>query len=241
MNEMQKPFDNLKVRQAINYAINKEALCKVAFAGYAVPALGPVPLGSRLCGQVRSLALRSREGARPIERSRVPERLREHFVVCLQQHHLGKGNSVRPAAIGQVGIKVQVRALETGENVEKVLGAQDPKTAPVRMYYVGWSSSTGEADWALRPLLASESWPPKLFNVGYYKNDQVDADIQNALATTERAKKTQLYNDAQKRIWDDAAWAFLVTENLVYARSKNLTGIYVMPDASFEFSEISMK
>src|SRR3546814_8608307 len=37
-NVQHKPFDNVKVRQAINYAINREALAKVAFAGYAFPA-----------------------------------------------------------------------------------------------------------------------------------------------------------------------------------------------------------
>ena len=37
MNMLQKPFDDLRVRQAINYAINKEALAKVAFSGYAFP------------------------------------------------------------------------------------------------------------------------------------------------------------------------------------------------------------
>ncbi len=35
MNVTQKPFDNQKVREAINYAINRQALVKVAFAGYA--------------------------------------------------------------------------------------------------------------------------------------------------------------------------------------------------------------
>ncbi len=40
MNTQQKPFDNPKVRQAIAYAINKQALAKVAFSGYAVPADG---------------------------------------------------------------------------------------------------------------------------------------------------------------------------------------------------------
>ena len=35
MNVTQKPFDNPKVREAINYAINRRALVKVAFAGYA--------------------------------------------------------------------------------------------------------------------------------------------------------------------------------------------------------------
>jgi len=40
LNVTQKPFDNVKVREAINYAINKDALIKVAFAGYAVPSEG---------------------------------------------------------------------------------------------------------------------------------------------------------------------------------------------------------
>jgi len=59
--------------------------------------------------------------------------------------------------------------------------------------------------------------------------------------TTDRAEKTKLYTDAQQRIWKDAPWAFLVTEQLLSARSKNLTGLYVMPDASFNFDEIELK
>ena len=43
MNVLQKPYDNPKVRQAIAYAINKEALAKVAFGGFAQPAAGFVP------------------------------------------------------------------------------------------------------------------------------------------------------------------------------------------------------
>src|SRR5512135_1740206 len=45
MNMLQKPFDNPKVRQAIAYAINKDALAKVAFNGYATPADGVAPQG----------------------------------------------------------------------------------------------------------------------------------------------------------------------------------------------------
>lgn len=43
MNVTQKPFDNPKVREALNYAINRQALVKVAFAGYATPATGVLP------------------------------------------------------------------------------------------------------------------------------------------------------------------------------------------------------
>ena len=72
-------------------------------------------------------------------------------------------------------------------------------------------------------------------------SDNVDADLQKALATTDRNEKAALYADAQKRIWADAPWIFLVTEKVVYARSKRLSGAYVMPDGSFNFDEIAIK
>jgi glutathione transport system substrate-binding protein len=140
----------------------------------------------------------------------------------------------------QIGIKTKITLLEAGQRVEKVESWQDPATAPVRLYYVGWSSSTGEADWALRPLLFSESWPPKLFNTAYYKSDKVDADIKGALATSDGAQKAKFYKDAQETIWQDAPWAPLVTERLLSARNKKLTGVYVMPDASFEFEQVDL-
>ena len=144
--------------------------------------------------------------------------------------------------LAQVGVKASVEALEAGQRVQRVESAPDPKTAPVRMLYIGWSSSTGEADWAISPLLGgTASFPPKLFNTAYYNNDQVNDDLQKALATTDRNEKAKLYTDAQKRIWADAPWIFLVTEKVVYARSKRLSGAYVMPDGSFSFDEIAIK
>ncbi len=90
----------------------------------------------------------------------------------------------------------------------------------MRLYYVGWSSSTGEADWALRPLLALGSMPPKLLNTAYYKNDQVDADIAGALRTTDRRREgASSTKDAQERIWKDAPWASWCTEKVLFARS----------------------
>ncbi|MCZ3141013.1 hypothetical protein NYZ10_19535, partial [Acinetobacter baumannii] len=80
-----------------------------------------------------------------------------------------------------------------------------------------------------------------LLNTAYYKNEQVDADIAGALRTTDRNEKARLYKDAQQRIWKDAPWAFLVTEQVLYARSKRLSGAYVMPDGSFEFENIDIK
>ena len=141
----------------------------------------------------------------------------------------------------QIGIRTKITLLEAGQRVEKVESWQDPATAPVRLYYVGWSTSTGEADWALRPLLYGESWPPRLFNTAYYKNPKVDADIKGAQLTTDSAEKAKLYKDAQETIWKDAPWAPLVVEKLLSAHSKKLSGVYVIPDASFNFTEVDLK
>ncbi|HSW19003.1 MAG TPA: glutathione ABC transporter substrate-binding protein GsiB [Ramlibacter sp.] len=241
MNTQQKPFDNPKVREAINYAINKEALAKVAFAGYAIPAEGVLPQGVEYAVKLGPWPYDPAKARALLKEAGYPNGF-ESILWSAYNHTTGqKVIAFLQQQLGQVGIKVQVQALEAGQRVEKVESAQDAATAPVRMYYVGWSSSTGEADWAMRPLLASESMPPKLFNTAYYKNPAVDEDIKKALITTNAAEKTKLYTDAQQRIWKDAPWAFLVTEKLLSAHSKTLSGVYVMPDASFNFDEIELK
>jgi glutathione transport system substrate-binding protein len=242
MNTLQKPFDNPKVREALNYAINKEALVKVAFAGYAVPSEGVVPPGvdyaTPKLGPWKYDPAKAREllkeagypnGFETILWSGYNHTTAQKIIQFVQQQ------------LGQVGVKASVEALEAGQRVQRIESAPDPKTAPVRMLYIGWSSSTGEADWAISPLLSGGSFPPKLFNTAYYKNDNVDEDLQKALATTDRSEKSKLYEDAQKRIWADAPWIFLVTEKVVYARSKRLSGAYVMPDGSFSFDDIAIK
>jgi len=240
-NTQVKPFNDPKVRQAINYAINKEALTKVAFSGYAIPAEGVLPKG---------VAFNTKLGPWPYDPAKAKALLKEAgypdgFETTLwSAYNYSTAQKVIQFVqqqLAQVGVKVQVRALEAGQRVELVENAPDPATAPVRMYYVGWSSSTGEADWAMRPLLASESMPPRAFNTAYYKNPQVDGDIAKALTVTDDAQKAKLYGDAQKRIWDDAPWAFLVTEQLLSVHNKKLSGFYVIPDGSFNFDDVELK
>jgi len=241
MNTLQKPFDNVKVREAINYAINKEALAKVAFGGYAIPAEGVVPSGIEFAAKLGPWPYDPAKARQLLKEAGYPNGFETQLWSAYNYTTAQKVIQFLQQQLAQVGIKASVLALETGQRVEKVESAPDPATAPVRLYYVGWSASTGEADWALRPLLASESFPPKLFNTAYYKNPKVDAAIAKALTTTDEKQKAQLYADAQKQIWADAPWAFLVTEKLLSANSKNLTGFYVMPDASFNFTEVDLK
>lgn len=241
MNTTRKPFDNLKVRQAINYAINKEALSKVAFSGYAFPAQGVVPQGVEFAVKMNPWPYDPAKARQLLKEAGYPSGFETELWSAYNHTTAQKVIQFLQQQLAQVGIKAKVTALESGQRVEKVESVQKPEDAGVRLYYIGWSSSTGEADWAMRPMLATESQPPKMINTAYYSNPKVDEALSQALATTDPKEKGELYKAAQEQVWADAPWAFLVTEKVLYARGKNLSGVYVMPDGSFNFEEISLK
>jgi len=241
MNTQQKPFDNPKVRQAIAYAINKDALAKVAFNGYATPAEGVAPQGVEFAVKIGTWPYDVAKAKQLMAEAGYPNGFETELWSAYNHSTAQKVTQFLQQQLQQIGIRTKITLLEAGQRVEKVESWPDPATAPVRLYYVGWSTSTGEADWALRPLLYGESWPPKLFNTAYYKNPKFDADIKNAQLTIDNAEKARLYKDAQQTAWNDAPWAPLVVEKLLSAHNKKLSGVYVIPDASFNFTEIDLK
>ncbi|MGV1830941.1 glutathione ABC transporter substrate-binding protein GsiB [Agrobacterium vitis] len=240
-NMLQKPFDDLRVRQAINYAINKEALAKVAFSGFAKPAEGVVPEGVLYAHKIAPWPYDPAKARALLKEAGYPNGFESTLWSAYTTTTAQKAIQFLQQQLQQVGIKVTLQALEPGQRVEWVQTAPDPKTAKVRMYYAGWSSSTGEADWALRPLLATEAWPPKLSNTAYYSNPVVDDLIAKAMKTTKDDEKKIFYANAQEQIMKDLPWAPLVTENNVSAAATKLEGVYVMPDGNIDSSDIALK
>ncbi len=240
-NVLQKPYDNPKVREAIGYAVNKEALAKVAFGGYAFPAQGVVPQGVKFAEKMAPVPYDPKKARELLKEAGYPDGFESVLWSGYNNTTSQKVIQFVQQQLAQVGIKLQVQALEVGQRTEWVDAWPDPKTAKVRMYYIGWSSSTGEADWALRPLFASEAWAPKLNNVSFYKNDEVDAAIAKALVTVDDNEKAALYKAAQEQIRKDLPRLPLVTELNVSAHAKRLSGVHVMPDGNINVDEISVR
>ncbi len=240
-NMLQKPFDNLKVREAIGYAINKEALAKVAFNGYAFPAQGFVPQGVEYAVKMQPIPYNVAKARELLKEAGFPNGFETTLWSGYNNTTSQKVIQFLQQQLQQVGIKVSVEALEPGKRVELVDAWPDPKTAKARLYYIGWSSSTGEADWALRPLFSTESWSPKLANYAFYSNPVVDDSIAKALLTTDGGERAALYKTAQEQIAKDLPRIPLVTEEVLYAHSKRLSGVYVMPDGNINSDEISLK
>jgi glutathione transport system substrate-binding protein len=232
LNTHKKPFDDVRVRQALNYAVDRNAYCKVVLNGFCDPADSPMP---------PKLKFYAKQGVWPYDPAKAKALLAEAGYPDGFETVLWSGNNTTAIRatqflqqqLAQIGVKAQVTPLESGVLSDKVWGVQTPEDATVQMYYGGWSSSTGDADWALRPLLWGKGFPPKLFNVAYYSNPEVDAALEAAVATADEGKRAEAYARAQTLIWQDAPWISLGVDHVLSARSKELSGVYVLPDRAY--------
>ncbi len=230
LNTMRKPFSDIRVRQALNYAVDKKAFLKVVFNGYGVPLEAPLP--SNLPG------FSKQDTSYDYDPAKAKALLAEAGYPNGFEAPLWGGNSTitqrgmqfLQQQFAAVGVKVSVEGLESGVSAAKVWNVKTPEDATTLMYYTAWSASTGDADWGLRPLFSSKAYPPTLFNVAYYHNAEVDKAIADGLTTADTAKRMADYKDAQAQIWKDAPWVFLVSDDNIAAKSKKLSGIYVLPD-----------
>jgi glutathione transport system substrate-binding protein len=241
MNQTKKPFDNPKVREALNYAINKQALAKVAYNGYAEPLSAVVPPGVEYSVKTGPWPYDVAKAKQLLKEAGYPNGFETELWSIYNNTTATKVIQFLQQQLAQVGVKAQIRSLEAGQRVQLVEAVQKPEESTSKMVYAGWSASTGEADWALRPLLGSGAWPPRGVNYGYYKSEVVDKALADALASNDKAKKAEYYKTAQEQVWADRPWLFLFSEKLVYARAKGLTGAYVMPDGSMNFDDVDLK
>ena len=229
MNVNRKPFNDPRVRRALNYAVDKEAFVRVVFNGAAQPLNSAEPPKITFYAPQTPYAYDTKKAKQLLAAAGY----RNGFEATLW----AANDSLTISAmqflqqqLGMVGVKLLVEPLEEGVLVSRIFGTKLPQESRLDMYYGRWSSSTGDADWALRPLFATDSAPPHLYNVGYYSNPDVDKDLQGGLETADPSKRAKFYADAQARIWKDAPWIFLAVPNNLAGQQNTLHDAYLLPD-----------
>lgn len=230
MNTQKTPYTDVKVRQAMNYAIDKEAFIKICYNGLGTPA-------TSMMG--KQTQFYKGNDPYPYDPEKAKELLKEAglengFTTLFMYRNSSTNQKVAEflkQQLEQVGITVELKAMESAVLNQTVQDCDKPGSeADVELYYSGWSSSTGDADWGLRPMLAKESEPPMSYNISYYENDEVDQLLKDALATADTDKRAEDYAKIQDTIWEDCpcVWLFHLYNTL--GTSKKVAGIKMFPD-----------
>ena len=209
MNAKEGPFANVRVRQAANYAINKEAIVNDVLEGTAEVAAGPTPpafawaynpdLEPYPYDPDRARALLAEAGAEGAELT---------FYVTE-----GGSGMLDPVAMGTaiqadleaVGLDVTIETYEWNTFLGRVNPGLEGKADMAEMAWM-----TNDPDTLPFLALRTEAWPEAGgFNSGYYSNPEVDALLEAARVETDQDERARLYQEMQVIVQEDAPWVFV--------------------------------
>lgn len=196
------PFNSLKVRQAINYAIDKETLIDEVNAEFSVNkvvAQGPIP--PSMMGYNSSLAGYSYDVAEAqalLSQGGYPEGFSTDLYYNITDFHYSVAQKIQ-TYLAQVGIIVELHGVEWNE----LLGLIDQGELP--FFRTGWIADTPDPTDYLYSLYHSASSAITV----HYNNTTVDSLIEQAWATIDVADFVQLIRQIESTIVDDAPAIYL--------------------------------
>ena len=240
MNTQKAPFNDVRVRQAMNYAIDKDAYIAVVKNGLASKA-------TSILGPATQHYKRNEPYAYDLEKARklltdagYPDGFETSLICTTTTSDLKQCEFIQQQ-LAQAGITVNINSMEKAIVSEKVESAEGPGSeVEVEMYMSGWSSSTGDADWGIRPVLAKESEPPKSYNISYFENDEMDGCLKAALETADEEKRAELYAKAQDIIWEECPVVFFANDYNTWASAADVANVKIYPDGGLNIRNARM-
>ena len=229
LNMKEGPFKDKRVRQAVNYAINKQALVDDVLQGTATVATGPTPAAF-------GWAYNNKLKPYPYDPAKAKQLLKEAGATGAQlTFYVAEGGSgmLNPIAMGtaiqadlaRVGLKVKIQTYEWNTFLGKVNPGLQGKADMAEMAWM-----TNDPDTLPYLALRTAAWPDKGgFNSGYYSNKEVDKLLQQARETTDQAKRASLYKRMQKIVYNDAPWAFIANWKQNAVTTQQVKGFHLQP------------
>lgn len=227
------PYDDKRVRQAINYAINREALTKDILKGMARPMVSVLsdaspgfdPTGPRYSyDPAKAKALLAEAG------------LANGFSTTWWIPTSGTGmlfpvpmTEFIARNLKEVGIDVKIVTQEWTSYFAKFRTGLPPEYGAAAM---SWASENGPPRDLENIIPAFQ--PPKGLNVGYYDNRKAQELWDKASVTIDDAQRTQIYKELMALLVEDAGWLFGVSELKPIAAHKKVRD-FVNPPLDYDF------
>ncbi|MDQ6839897.1 MAG: ABC transporter substrate-binding protein [Actinomycetota bacterium] len=204
VNVVNPPLNNVKARQAISLAIDRDAVINSVFKGFQTKAASLLP---------PALSAFYQPGVCTVCDKADPAKARQ----LAKEGGIPPGTSVRFSFNTGGGHEEWVQAV--AQQLRETLGLEiDLQGMPFRdlvakeeapdatgLYRASWGTDSPSADGFLRPLLSAASFPPG-DNRGRYANPRFDALLDRALKATDKGEKVKLTKQAEKMaIGDDLA------------------------------------
>lgn len=198
MNQTRAPFDNVLVRQAINYAIDRDALNVVATSGYSIVA--DSYMSSAIVGwtdDVKHYEYNPEKAKELLTKAGYPDGFSTSIVV---------GNELRNTEatliqdnLRQIGIDMEIILQDSATSLETINRGDDD------MFLQSYNNTTGDPDTSLY-MLFNSTVPASSGNRSFYNNPEVDKLLEDGRAEIDNEKRMEMYKQVQQILAEDAVW-----------------------------------
>jgi ABC-type transport system substrate-binding protein len=242
LNLNRKAFQDVRVRRALNHAVDRDAIIKAVFRGYATPIDSPLspfttgyaPVGKYDYSPEKAQSLLAEAGWKP-GADGVLHKDGEALEVSVltPQGMLPKDIEVTQAFQGylrKIGVKASINKVEPAAFWDYL--RVPPDKIAWDMVLFGFNPSNGDGGYHLASLFASNpsrTERPKVWNFTWYANPKVDSLLAEADQTVDAAKRKPMLVEAAKLAWEDAPYVWLYAENVVIAKRKDVKQVEVQP------------
>ena len=224
------PFDNQMVRQALNYAIDRNAINKALFKGFAVPMVSPMPASEwSFQPQQPAYTYNPEMAKKLLAQAGVKTPLSiELLTYNTPRGYNPAGPDLAVAVQGylkKIGINAEVRKLDMGAFLSTVRSGKYQS-----LFMIGWTGDNGDPDNFVCELYSSRN---PVDDVTRFHNPDVDRLCVEGLAETDHAKRVAIYQQVQKLVWQGAPWLFINSVEQVRAIRPDVHGFQLNPTQMF--------
>lgn len=232
INTSKDEYSDKRVRQAMNHAIDKEAYIKVVKNGYAKESTSPLPAANIYYKEQTPYEYDVEKAKELMAEAGYEEGFKAE-IWGSDSSNDKRGMEFIQQQLAQIDIDVEVKQFERATLSDEINNPETPEDSTIQMWYVGWSSTIGDADNAVNPLFTTSAFPPNGSNTAYLSNETVDNLTAEALHAETEEEALEKYGELQEIIMDEAPWLFLGVDEELTAQVKGLTGLWRSPDGNF--------
>lgn len=238
-NVQKAPFDNVKVRQALNYAVNKDAIIESVYQGAGQVAKNPIPPTMwSYNDEVKDYAY-DPEKAKALLKEAGFENGFETDLWAMPVSRPYNPNARRMAELVQadwekVGVKAEIVSYEWGEYLKR-MRAGDHQTG-----MMGWTGDNGDPDNFLNTLLSCAAVESGS-NYANFCHKEFNDLVTKAAQVTDPAERTALYQQAQLVFKEQAPWITIAHSTTYFPVRKEVKGYVIDPFGLHNFYAVELE
>ncbi len=236
-----EPLTKKKVRQAINYAIDKKSIVKNIYMGTAIVAKNGMPpfmLGYN--DEIKDYEYNPEKAKKLLAEAGYPNGFEVTlYVMPVSRPYMFDPPKIAEAIqgyLGAVGIKVKLYQIDWGTYLDETEAGKH------QMALLGWTGDNGDPDNFMNVLYGPNSASiGSAGNIAFYRRWEVQELFDKALETYNPEERAKYYKKAQVLIHEDAPWVYIAHANQNIVFRKNVEGFVLSPTSRKFFYPVDIK